>query len=159
MEGCTCELTSCSQYSPGLIVDGEVLARQIFSPIHIDLTTGKVVPAAFADVKNGLSVNRIAHITKNDLVQLGINKAQSDGIKGKERDFLGVVEIDSLTVRQLCDDDKRLFCMIDTANDNDVSHADIIQNTESHSASKFKKWRKALYSAFSTKLISKEEYT
>ena len=58
---CVCEAHSVSPHSPGPVTDDETLWRLILSPVHYDVTTGKVTEAAFDDASNkGMAVQRLA---------------------------------------------------------------------------------------------------
>ena len=129
-DDCSVEQRSVSEYSPGIVGNGEVLLRQIFSPIHIDQETGEVKPAAFSDVKDkGLSTNRLRHISADAIVTKGEAKAVADRDSGKEREFLGIILAHCRNVRAIKSamEEKRAFCVSDTARADDPSHADVCQ--------------------------------
>jgi len=89
--GCSCESESVSTHSPGPIDNSELVARLIYSPFHIDVTTGEVTEAAFSDAKDkGLSVQRMAHATNARIRTIGEDKLARDRAQGKtDREFLG----------------------------------------------------------------------
>jgi hypothetical protein len=126
---CTCENTSVSSYSPGVVQDSEILIRQIYSPIHIDEETGKIKPLAFDDAKDkGMSVNRKNYSSKEQLLQKIENKLKLDQQRGKNRDFPGVIYTNCYKVRRISSNNGiKAFCVYDTGSKNDYSHADICQ--------------------------------
>ena len=132
--GCECEKYSVSDHSPGLVQDHELLIRTVYSPIQINQKTGQVDPAFFRHDarKRGLSINRKPHIGEVDLRKKIEGKISRDRNAGKERDeFYRVVSARCGDVRRLVSEDgKRLFCVYDTAHQEDISHADICQTLD-----------------------------
>ncbi|WP_204103248.1 MULTISPECIES: hypothetical protein [Spirulina sp. CCY15215] len=126
---CTCETISVSNDSPKIVEDEERLIRQIYSPIHIDEETGNIKPLAFNDVKDkGMSVNRKTYCSKEELLRKIQSKLNLDKKRGKDRTFFGAIQAICHDIRSIkTDDDRRAFCVYDTANKNNVSHADICQ--------------------------------
>ncbi|MBP0018952.1 MAG: hypothetical protein J7647_15565 [Cyanobacteria bacterium SBLK] len=126
---CNCETVSVSSYSPKIVGDEERLIRQIYSPIHIDEETGTIKPLAFDDVENkGMSVNRQAYCSKEELFEKVQYKLNLDKQRGKTRTFFGAIFAICSDIRSIkTDDNRRAFCVYDTANQNNVSHADICQ--------------------------------
>lgn len=154
---CPAELESVSEYSPGIVLHEECLARLIFTPIHVDEDTGEVNAAAFNDVKDkGLSINRLTYITKSDLVQKGCAKAQADKAAGKEREFVGIIESVCLSIRSIKAESQRAFCVVDTALENDASHADVCQVPVGKKAGRGA--RAALMRVFTHKPIAPNSY-
>jgi len=89
---CSCESESVSTHSPGPVDDSELVARLIYSPLHIDSTTGGVTEAVFSDAKDkGLSVQRMVHTTDARIRAVGESKLARDHTQGKtDREFLGI---------------------------------------------------------------------
>lgn len=131
---CECEKYSVSDHSPGLVENCELLIRTVYSPIQINQATGQVDPAFFRNdaLKRGLSINRKLHVSQADLRKRIECKIARDRNAGKERDeFYRVVTARCGDVRRLVSEDgERLFCVYDTASEEDVSHADICQSLE-----------------------------
>ena len=128
--GCECEKCSVSDHSPGLVQDHELLIRTVYSPIQINQKTGQVDPAFLRDaLTRGFSINRKPHVSEVDLRKKIEDKIARDRNAGKERDeFYRVVATRCGDVRRLVSEDgKRLFCVYDTAYQEDISHADICQ--------------------------------
>jgi hypothetical protein len=126
---CNCETVSVSQYSPGVVEDNEILIRQIYSPIHIDKQTEKILPLAFLDVQDkGMSVNRKTYSSIEELNKKVQYKLRSDEKRGKGKVFEGVIYATCQDVRAIkTNDNLKAFCVYDTGNKNDISHADICQ--------------------------------
>lgn len=141
---CICETKSQSVYSPGLVGDDESIARLIFSPIHID-GQGKVLPAAFSDVDvpgRGLSVNRYAHCTSEELLNLARAKEAMDRDKGKpDREYKGFVVAGVRPVRDITNEGLQAFCVKDTSLKDNISHADVDQDCSCHDLSKSERRR------------------
>ena len=126
---CNCETVSVSQYSPGVVEDNEILIRQIYSPIHIDKQTGKILPLAFLDVQDkGMSVNRKIYSSIEELNKKVQYKLRLDEKRGKGKGFEGIIYATCQDVRAIkTNDNLKAFCVYDTGNRNDISHADICQ--------------------------------
>ena len=125
---CVCEQESVSPHSPSSVDNGEMLLRLIFSPLHINDETGEVLPAAFSDVANkGLSINRLEHSSLDEIDKKGHAKAQNDNANGKQREYLGSVRARCGDIRGLSADEARLFCVYDTAVEDNTAHGDVCQ--------------------------------
>jgi hypothetical protein len=108
----------------------EVLIRTLYSPVHINMETGGVDPSAFQDaVDLGLSVNRKDHTTGENLKASIEKKIADDIAAGKRTDgFWKVVTVLCGDVRGvLWEASARLYCVYDTAKEDDPSHADVCQ--------------------------------
>ncbi len=125
---CICEKESVSKYSPSAVQDDEDLIRQIYSPIHVDEETGRLKPLAFEQASSlGMSVNRKNYISREELEEKIAKKLKNDEEGGKKRTIKGVVIAKCSDIRSLKQEEKRLFCIYDTAGSKDKSHADICQ--------------------------------
>lgn len=129
--GCECENHSVSDYSLGAVGNEEIIIRTLFSPIQINGKTGFVDPVHFRHdaLKRGLSVNRKDHIDEADLRAKIEAKIAWDQEQGKNRDgFYRVVTASCGRIRGIRGEDgSRLFCVYDTGNVDDASHADVCQ--------------------------------
>jgi hypothetical protein len=118
-----------SIYSIGIVQDSEILARNIFSPIHIDEETGVLTPLAFNDVfDKGLSVIRLNYSSHDAIVSNGIEKLSNDHSQGKiDRQYLGYININANDVRIYIDStsSRKALAIYDTAMLNLAIHADI----------------------------------
>ena len=120
---CMCERESVSEHSPGIVSNEEVLVRAIFNTNWINSKTGRLKGGYFRNGKGargGWSVNRTSHI--------GTDKLHERMITDKKyKRYLGFISVVCGRVRALTHDDQRLFCVYDTATQEDPSHADICQ--------------------------------
>jgi hypothetical protein len=122
------ELESVSSHSPRVVSSEEMVARQVYSPIHVDDDGVKITAAAFTDVGNkGLSVDRLSFVSLDDVSKAGNNKAETDRIAGKDREYLGVSIAKVGDIRSIVDahDSKRVYGVFDSALPHAVHHADV----------------------------------
>ena len=127
---CECENHSVSDHSPGLVGDDEVLIRELYSPHYINEDTGEVKPVAFRDARDrGLSVTRRLHSSERAHRAKIMKKVAADQAAGRNNDgFWRVVSGSCARIRGITGDDgRRLFCVYDTAREDDASHADVCQ--------------------------------
>lgn len=153
--GC-CESESVSSYSRGPVKDAEYLLRGVYSPIHIDPSTGTVVPTLFSDADNkGLSCDRSTVPGAGDASRTrGEERATAHreaNAAASPRDFVGVVYAQAHTIRQLHTDGDaphRAFYIYDTANATNEDHVDVFQDRRQGDAAR-KRLRKKLRDVFS----------
>jgi len=127
--GCRCEAHSVSLHSPGRVEDDERVVRLIYSPQHIDPETRKVKEFAFDDAMNkGLSVVRHRHADAERIRALANAKVKANQELGHhDRKFEGVVEASVLRLRSAkTENDERSLCVYDTAEKDNLAHADVI---------------------------------
>ena len=120
---CMCERKSVSEHSPGIVCNDEVLVRAIFNLNWINRKTERLNDSYFRNDKGarrGWSVNRTSYI---DTDKLRDRMMTDEKYKG----YLGFISVECGRVRALTHDDQRLFCIYDTAIQEDPSHADICQ--------------------------------
>ena len=148
---CSIENQTVSEFSPGVVGDDEDVARNVYSPIHINNETGEVLPTFFSDVKDkGLSVNRIEHVSAQGMREMGLIKLKTDLANGKtDRTYEGFVRAKADNIRAVSDENGRSFCVLDTALEGNVSHADVCQSMGIRTRSENKEIRKKLYDIFS----------
>lgn len=114
-----------SPFSPGPIKNKENIARQIFSPIHVD-EDGEIKTYAYDDMySRGLSVNRMEYINSVSLHGRGEEKAERDRVKKPDRKYLGYVIANAGTIRTSTDLNIAWFTIYDTASSKNVTHADV----------------------------------
>ncbi len=114
-----------SVFSPEHVLNDENIARQIFSPIHIDHETQELNTLALDDMFNkGLSINRLKLISLTDLHLKGEGKAKNDRVEKPDRIYVGLVQAKVCDIRNVTDN-VRWFTVYDTSLENDVSHADV----------------------------------
>jgi len=156
------EKISVSEFSPGPVVNQEYIARQIFSPIHVE-DDNSIKSTAFDDVANkGLSVNRMSLVEVETIHSNGLEKQNRDNAKALEsgrpekanREYLGFVQTKVETVRDYYDEDARVYSVYDSSLNSSREHADICmikQDTRSNDNVKWVKMfrRKKLQEMFS----------
>jgi len=119
------EKEKVSLFSPENVLDYEDIARQIFSPIHIDQETQELNTLALDDMFNkGLSVNRLKLTLITDLHLKGEEKAENDRVVKPDRTYVGMVQANVCDIRNVTDN-VRWFTVYDTSLENDISHADV----------------------------------
>lgn len=122
------ELIEVVAISPGVVLDDEFVARQIFSPIHYDEDQDEIVAAAFQDVSDkGLSVNRLNYASEQDIHTSGLVKAEKDRERRPNRKYIGFVESSVGDIRSIFEDEIRIFTVYDSALPQAEHHADICQ--------------------------------
>lgn len=117
---------SISEFSPCAVNDNETLARQIFSPIHLD-DDGNFTPMALSDVFNkGLSTNRLSYKSDTDTHLAGESKAQNDRLHKPDRVYLGFVKLETQQIRATAfENNGNAFGVYDTGLKNDPTHSDV----------------------------------
>jgi hypothetical protein len=148
---CQCEAHSVSPHSPGRVEYDEHLARLIYSPQHIDPETGKLTEYAFDDALNkGLSTVRRHYADAERIRALANAKVKADRARGHhDRKFEGVVEASVLRLRSAkTENDERSLCVYDTAEEDNLAHADVIVAIKGNKVYK-KLVRKKLWQIFS----------
>jgi len=128
------ENITVSDYSPGKVLNSEIIGRQIHSPIHInEEKPNQLNNFAFEDMINkGLSINRFKYSHKSDLHKRGREKAENDRL-GKnasqkpkpERKYIGLAIANVKEIRDTFEEEKRCFTIYDTASSDCPSHADL----------------------------------
>lgn len=132
------ETETASEFSPGPVLDEEILQRQIISPIHFDHATQKLTAMAFDDASGkGLSVNRTDYDDETLLTDAGIARVEQYNLNNdRQREFWGLISLISSEVRAITVPTPdpapdtapiRGFAIYDTANETSKSHADICQ--------------------------------
>ena len=131
------ENESASKCSPGVVLNTEILYHQILDPTNLNDAKNTLLPVSFDTATGvGMSTNRLKHTTVEDLVLLGKSRADSFNKNfpenPKARSFWGFVPIPVDAVRALISNvtQTRGLFVYDTANPDDVSHADICQGTK-----------------------------
>ncbi len=120
---CACECGSVSKHSPGSVGSEEILVRTIYREQDVD-SDGRVKPTHFRPEPStrGFSVDRV-HLT--DVENLKSSKQVDPRYSG----YLTFVSARSGDIRNLLgDEDRRLFCIYDSATAKNRAHADVCQN-------------------------------
>ena len=148
--GCGCEGVSISPHSPGRVEVDEVLARFVFEPKHIG-PDGLLEVGALHDVtRNGLSTQRRRTDDAARLQQTGLSIAEAQNERAMARaaiasktappslTFRGIVELPVSGIRGHSIEGQRSFCVMDSADENDPLHADVIVNGQRSKAQRLK---------------------
>lgn len=162
----TWENETASEYSPGVVLDEEILYQQIVDPTHIAPDGISLLPKSF-DVcsSHGLSTNRLAHSSLAEMIRRGVDRAQKYNANfpdKAQRKLWGFVTYSVEEIRKIqCEvaGTRGLF-VFDTANEDDISHAEVCQGgVNSKSSSQAQDIRFALYEMAKGNLRSLESFT
>lgn len=139
------ELTSAvADFSPGIVADEEWLLRIMLNPDH--LVDGQVITAAIPlrDLQTkGFSVDRLKHVTPL-FVNKSINRLLARTSGGKKRYFVGVARFTAARVREIEEDGRQVFVVIDTALSCNPGHASIYFVARDMKGSKARQLREEL---------------
>ena len=122
----------------------ERVLRALFNPDHVK--DGKVLAAAISLTDlccKGFSVQRMAYVSP-ELVQNLIDQFLSRLRDRQPRKFEGVARLETRIVRDIFEDDKQVFVVIDTAQHCNVGHASIYLSDTSLSQGHARKLRERL---------------
>ena len=110
-----------NEFSPGVVINDEGIARVIFSPHHFD-NTGIVLPSAFDNVLSslGMSVLRINYNFSNSL-EITIKSLEKKSINK----YVGYITAKVNDIRAIGCENYRVFYILDTATKDKIGHADI----------------------------------
>lgn len=125
---------SASSYSPGVVQNAEVLARQIVDPTHFDRVTGTIKPTFFDDAASiGASCHRLNYIdyqTIQKMTEQRVAQANQNPPSTGPRTAIGYASVTAKEVRSIrpgSNPNRRGSAVYDTAKSDDNSHADICQ--------------------------------
>ena len=119
---CACERESVSPHSLGPVTDAEVLVRTLFRDNQVD-GEGNPTPSYFRPdpTARGFSVDRMQFMDPETLKESKHADPRYDG-------YLMFIAARAEDIRRLKDAEKRLFCIYDSAIEDNHVHADICQN-------------------------------
>lgn len=137
-----CEKETVSTYSPGVISDEEVLARNIYSEHDLIVIDGikSISETVFSDVVDkGFSIIRMSIANHEEVIGIGYNKLSMDIKSGKVgRGYLGYITAEANQIRNFFyeikensivtsndNSEKRVFSIFDTADENLKYHGEI----------------------------------
>lgn len=140
-----------SEYSPGVVGDSEQLALFVFLPMHHVDKNGRAKPNIFSHVHNrGRSIQRDSIAPDQEMISF------SSTFLGAREDYVwkGVLLGMCGDVRRIKIDDsgKRSVCVYDTANPENISHAELCQ-TQYISEADGPELRGELFTAFGSGVI------
>ncbi|MGJ9420433.1 hypothetical protein ACHAC9_22155 [Massilia sp. CMS3.1] len=153
-----------SEFSPGVVLDEELLYQQVVDPTHIAPNGQGLDPMAF-DVcrSHGLSTQRVAHTNIDELIASGEDRANNFNLKNpdkKQKKLWGFIPYTVSEIREvLClDTETRPLYVFDTADEDNIPHAEICQGgLNSSSKAQWVDLRTRLYLMAKRKLISIEQ--
>gem|GEM_PF-537507 len=123
---CNCEKFRMSKHSPNVVGDDEVLARFVFSPIHVD-KKGKIKPSIFSHVFNvGCSIQRDSVAKSEELVNFAKTFLAGD----EKRSWEGVLlakcnELKNIKANSV---NSRAVCIYDSATADNPAHGEMSQS-------------------------------
>ena len=113
------------EYSPGVVLDPEILLREMFNPQHIIEGNVVVTAVSLTELRSaGFSVHRKEYVSLK-FVRDSMEKRLLRPRKGEPWQDEGVAEMLSGDVRSLRTDGERAFVVIDTALSDNRGHASI----------------------------------
>jgi hypothetical protein len=109
-----------NNFSPGIVIDKEEIARVIFSPKHYE--NGEILATAFEQLlcKQGMSVLRFKYDFNTSLKRT-IEQLQKNGTNN----YIGYVTASVHDIRKIIYENYRLFYILDTATSDKKGHADV----------------------------------
>lgn len=119
-----------SCHSPGVVQPEESILRLAFQPLHIDPETRTLKPSAVSDVKDkGFSVDRLKYVSREGSIESGKAHAEKAmTLHGRTpRELRAVSTLEVAAVRSLMVNGLRAFGVYDTAQDDNMAHADVCQ--------------------------------
>lgn len=158
--GCTCEGTSVSVYSPGVVGNGEALIRLLVAPQH--MRKGRPSASALTDAeRNGLSMFREQHTSDK------IIRSAAEGLvsrarlrNGDKAGIFGALRMTCEVIRSCVDerDSMRAYCVYDTADAGDISHSEAFQRIDGCEAALQSERRRRLFSLVDQTFIPVEQF-
>lgn len=124
--GCECERHKVSRHSPGVVKCGEMLLR-LAIPGHVGVNQATGVRAFKQEALRGvdalgLSVIRLGHASESLVKSKAAEFAENKGVFSSEVLF-GISRC--ADIRSICEDGRQVYSIIDSATQNDPTHADI----------------------------------
>jgi hypothetical protein len=126
---CGCESKKTSKFSPYPIANEELIARFVFSPIHINKKNGEIKPSIISHIFNrGCSIQRET-IASNDELSRFVSDFLANDPK-KERSWNRVLIATCNNLRSITIDDQKALCLYDTAEERNPAHGEICLSRE-----------------------------
>ncbi len=151
---CCCEQVSVSPFSPCPIQPNEKLASVITKEKYFNSDT-KIIRSTIADrLHDGLSVDRIKYSNKNNFEKIANEIVSYDS----ENEFFGVVCFSTSGLRNINHKGHRCFAVYDTALQENVSHAEVIQTNYPSDPKLAKNERKEIRRIIRSRITEAIEY-
>lgn len=115
-----------SKHSPSIVANQEILARFVFSPMHVHKKTGDVMPSIFSHVHTvGCSIQRDSVATTGEIVSF----VKSFLTMKDDRVWIGVLSSQCQNARGIRagESDHRAVCVFDTAELENPAHGELCQ--------------------------------
>lgn len=126
---CGCESQKTSKFSPYPIANEELIARFVFSPIHINKKNGEIKPSIISHIFNrGCSIQRET-IASNDELSRFVSDFLANDPK-KERSWNRVLIATCNNLRSITIDNQKALCLYDTAEEHNPAHGEICLSRE-----------------------------
>jgi hypothetical protein len=128
--GCQCESHSVSQFSPGQVLDDELLVRLLVAPSHMDRKGNPRASALTQAESGGMSMFRDKYASDAIIREKAINLVDKGRLQhGTKAGIGGVLLLRTEIVRGfVCSrETDRSYCVYDTAARLDESHAEAFQ--------------------------------
>lgn len=150
---CACEKYRMSKHSSKPVENPEIIARFVFSPLHINLKNGEVKPNIFSHVFSaGCSVQRESVATNNELITFTNDFLSRD----EKRSWKGVLlaECHELRSIKMGNSSNRSACVYDTAEKANPAHGEICKTQHIVNPEDEVELRAALFSIFKSKAMT-----
>lgn len=139
-----CEKTPQSRVSPnpGIVKDGESLARTVYCPSHIN-NDGRIDLKfiTVGDLQKGCSFDREDVCRASDIDKRGADRARKKG-----RKYIGYATVGTGRIREITDEDgMRALCVLDDAEKKNQAHAIVKIIREDYGVGKIRGIRKQLF--------------
>lgn len=145
---CCCEASSMSEFSPSPIKDEELVARFVFSPLHVN-KRGDIKPSVFSHIYNrGCSIQRETKASNEEINSFLVNFLSGDAKRSWSRVLLAKCG----DLRKILIEDKRALCLYDTASEDNPAHGEICVSREIPEADQLE-LRHAIKQAFSEAIL------
>lgn len=122
--GCSCEEHSLSEKSSGVVQNDETIVRMVCVPLHVHEKKPQLKPNFFNHAfTKGLSSQRLERSGNSELAQWINSFLRVD----TDRVWLGYVQAPCDAIRAILHsaEQVRLFCVYDSATDNNPSHVEV----------------------------------
>lgn len=150
--GCVCEKYRMSKHSPCSVANPEILARFVFSPMHVHRKTGHIKPSIFSHVHTfGCSIQRDS-VAKIDEIVVFVESFLTER---DDRAWIGVLSGQCQNIRGIRAGESRdrAVCVFDTAEPENPAHGELCQTHYIIEEADKVELRKNLFAAFGEGMI------
>lgn len=152
---CTCENVSVSDFSPGLVVNKELLLRLLLAPQHMNKRRAPRAAALTDAETHGLSLFRDKYASDQEIIAQAEKLVQRARGSNPKAGVFGVLQIAAEQVRDYChpQDSSQSYCIYDTGLKEVPSHAEIFQRVANVDPALCEDRRRELFSLVCTGFI------